>query len=541
MVQYLNNGSSGFQQFMASKDASKKSNFGSILVWIGIAILAGWLISHWFMPSKTTVNSQQPTEPIMTQTEDMSHIPVQELRHSKLNAKVQGMRISQIQLNDYKETGGDKSVSVLSGENEFAEIGILANGTAAPTINSKWERGTDLVKSWDSNIAPLQWKNSDGVVFARVINIDENNPYVINIQYIIKNPTARDFSITPYARIVRDAGASSFGMAAGAATGGIAMAGGDIEREDWKSIGKKSYAFTTPTGFVGFEDQYWQTIAHLDTGDQTIKLKPLTDGRLQAETSAAAISVPAGQSVTLVSNIFAGPKTPEVLSAAAAAIPGIEQTIDYGWFWFLARPFLWTINYIHGFVGNYGVAIILFTILLRILMWPLTKKSFTGMAAMQKMQPEMQRIQKMYANDKMRMQQEMLLMYKKQGASPMSGCLPMILQIPIFFALYKALIISVPMRQAGFLWMNDLAVMDPYFILPILMGATMWWQQHLQSAASKTIEADPNNPMAQTQKMMKWLPLIFTAMFAWMPAGLVLYWTVSNLFGIGQMWWIKKR
>ncbi|MCL1902718.1 MAG: membrane protein insertase YidC, partial [Alphaproteobacteria bacterium] len=335
-----------------------------------------------------------------------------------------------------------------------------------------------------------------------------------------------------------NAGAGA-GMAT-VASGGVAMENNDIRREDWRSIAKKQHAWMTPTGFVGFEDQYWQTVLHLGAADQTIRLKTLADGRLQAETSAAAVSVPAGQTVTVSTNIFAGPKTQSALGTASAAIPGIEQTIDYGWFWFLTRPFLWSINAIHGFVGNYGVAIILFTIFLRILMWPLTRKSFTSMAAMQKMQPQMQRIQKEYAHDKMRMQQEMMKMYKENKTSPMGGCLPMILQIPIFFALYKVLLISVPMRHANFLWITDLSVMDPYFILPIIMGATMWYQMHLQNAASKAQAADPNNPMAQMQKFMKWMPIIFTVMFAFMPAGLVLYWTVSNVFGIGQMWWIKR-
>ena len=161
------------------------------------------------------------------------------------------------------------------------------------------------------------------------------------------------------------------------------------------------------------------------------------------------------------------------------------------------------------------------------------------MMAMQKMQPEMMRIQKLYANDKARMQMEMLRLYQTHKTSPMSGCLPMLIQIPIFFALYKALLISVQMRSAHFLWISDLAAMDPYFILPILMGVTMWLQQKLQTASTTTSGAN-NDAVAQTQKVMKWMPLIFTVMFAWMPAGLVLYWTVSNIFGIGQMYYIKR-
>ena len=159
------------------------------------------------------------------------------------------------------------------------------------------------------------------------------------------------------------------------------------------------------------------------------------------------------------------------------------------------------------------------------------------MMAMQKMQPEMARIQKLYANDKARMQMEIMRLYQTNKTSPMSGCLPMLIQIPIFFALYKALLISVQMRSAHFLWISDLASMDPYFILPILMGVTMWWQQHLQTAANGP---QTNDAVAQTQKMMKWMPLLFTVMFAWMPAGLVLYWTVSNIFGLGQMYYIKR-
>ena len=155
------------------------------------------------------------------------------------------------------------------------------------------------------------------------------------------------------------------------------------------------------------------------------------------------------------------------------------------------------------------------------------------------MQPEMQRIQKLYANDKMRLQMEMMKLYQEHKTSPMSGCLPMLIQIPIFFALYKALLVSVPMRNAHFLWISDLSAMDPYFILPILMGATMWLQQYLQTPPTK--KTNTNDVAAQTQRMMRWMPILFTIMFAWMPAGLVLYWTVSNVLGIIQMQIIKRQ
>ena len=259
----------------------------------------------------------------------------------------------------------------------------------------------------------------------------------------------------------------------------------------------------------------------------------------QADAAAAAVSVAPGGSETLTTNLYMGPRDQRTLQSADAYIAGIDETVDYGWFWFFVRPILWLLYVLNSVVMNYGLAIIVMTLLLRLAMWPLTRKSYVSMMAMQKMQPEMARIQKLYANDKARMQMEMMRLYQTHKTSPMSGCLPMLIQIPIFFALYKALLISVQMRSAHFLWISDLAAMDPYFILPILMGVTMWLQQKLQTTQTSN-SASNNDAVAQTQKVMKWMPLIFTVMFAWMPAGLVLYWTVSNIFGIGQMYYIKR-
>ncbi|MDR1696902.1 MAG: membrane protein insertase YidC [Rickettsiales bacterium] len=485
MVEYMNNGSSGFQRFMAAQNENKKpSGFKTIVLW---ALLA--LVTFWVVQGCQKKNTEPVAAPV-AEIEAPSNLPVRQMDSDKISLSVQGNRISKIELKEYAD--GDKNILLLAGENEFAEIGFLNTG-----LNPK-----------------------------RDITVSD---YIVTIVDTVANNTGGDLIVSPYARVVRR---PSDAASVAVATGGIAYAGGDIERENWRDMGRESFAYTTQTGFVGFEDQYWETIVSVSSPDQTIKLKPIAGTRLQAETSAAPVVIARGQTAVFTTQIFAGPKTTDVLNASAVAIPGIDNTIDYGWFWFLSRPILWAINAIHGFVGNYGVAIILLTILIRILMWPLTRKSFTGMAAMQKMQPEMQRIQRECGNDKMRMQAEMMAMYKRHGSNPMSGCLPMLLQIPIFFAIYKALLISVPMRDAGFLWISDLATMDPYFILPLIMGATMWWQQKLQESGTRNQEP--------VQKIMKWMPWIFVVMFAFFPAGLVLYWATSNLFGIGQMWWIKR-
>lgn len=522
MVKFLENNNSGFNQWIAAKNASAGGGKrrGGFFWWIVIILLAWWLFSTWLSPkTENTVADSGAGTP-----EDLSKVPEFEMVGEKISFDVKGLRVSQIDLKDYRENKyEEKPISLLTGENNFIESGLIANGTTAPNSGTAWKVLGD---------GRLSWKNADGVEFIRTITVE--NDYVVRISDEVKNNSGRDVAFTPYVRVARDVTEASTGVA----SGGIAFVNGEVERENWKAVSKEAFAYTTGTGFVGFEEQYWQTVVSINSDDQTIKLKPLADGRVQAEAGGVSVPVPAASVKTFETTIFAGPKTSPALTSAAALITGIDQTIDYGWFWFLAQPFTWGLNALHDIVHNYGLAIIFLTIFIRILIWPLTRKSFASMATMQKMQPEIQRVQKLYGNDKLRMQQELMAVYKNHKASPMAGFGVMLLQIPIFFALYKALLIAVPMRHANFLWISDLSVMDPYFILPIIMGATMWWQQRMQSPKTS---GDKNDPMAQTQKMMKWMPAIFTVLFVWMPAGLVLYWTVSNLFGIGQLYWMKRK
>ena len=519
MVKYLNNNASGFRQWNAAQNSNnKKSWLSSFLWWFAIFIACWWMIGVFMRPA---ANQDASTTDVISAV-DVSAVPVAEITSDKINFNVQGLRISNVALNDFA-AGGETAARVIlmpSDNGAFVEVGMLSQNTTVPSADTKWSvSGDDMV-----------WRNNSGVEYRRNITTDG---YVITIADTVKNNGATAVAVAPYARMVHSA---SDAATAGVYTGAIAYANRDIEHESWRALNKKSYAYTTTNGFVGFADQYWETAVSVDSPDQTMRTKKSAD-MYEADTAAAAVSVAPGESATISTQVFAGPRDQSILNTAAEKIAGINKTVDYGWFWFLARPMLWVLNAIHAVVMNYGIAIIIMTILLRLLMWPLTRKSYTSMIAMQKMQPEIARIQKLYANDKARMQIEMMRVYQSHKTSPMSGCLPMLLQIPIFFALYKALLISVPMRGAHFLWIRDLAAMDPYFILPILMGATMWLQSYLQTPKTS---GNANDAVAQTQRMMKWMPVLFTILFAWMPAGLVLYWTVSNLFGIGQMWLIKK-
>ncbi len=523
MVRYLDNNNSGFAAFAArqrEQQQQKKAGVGRLLWWMLLFVASFWLVKSWMTPPPV-VPATADDAPVVT---DASAVAPYEIVTDDISATVRGLRISDVKLKAYPISADDKNpVSVLGAENNFAEIGFIANGTTAPTATTTWTSNGDI----------RTWRSADGVKFERTITTDG---YVFTVMDVVTNGAKSDIAISPYARIVRTPdGASS----AGVYSGGVVYVNGDVEHEDWRTLDRKSYAYSTVNGFAGFVDQYWESVASVDSPDQTIRIKKLADNLYSSDVAAAPVTIAAGTSHTFTTNVFVGPRDQNILDVAATKITGINDTVDYGWFWFLAQPMAWILNALYALVMNYGVAIILFTLVLRLAMWPLTRKSYTSMIAMQKMQPELARIQKLYANDKMRLQMEMMKLYQTHKTSPMSGCLPMLIQLPIFFALYKALLVSVQMRSASFLWISDLAVMDPYFILPILMGATMWLQQSLQSAAKKN--DNPNDITAQTQKMMKWMPVIFTVMFAWMPAGLVLYWTVSNIFGIAQMYIIKHK
>ncbi len=523
MVRYMDNNNSGFAAFAARQRAQQQEKRGGMsrLLWWTLLFVASFMLMQSWMRPKTVVTDDADTAPIVT---DASNVTPYEISNNDITATVQGLRISNVKLAAYPISSDDKTpVSILGAENNFAEIGFIANGTTAPTANTVWSVNGDA----------HTWRSPDGVEFTRTITTDG---YTITINDTITNGAKSDIAIAPYARILRTPdGASS----AGVYTGAVVYVNDDLEHEDWRALDRKAYAYSTVNGFAGFVDQYWESVASVNSPDQTIRIKKLTDNLYSSDVAAAPVAIAAGQTHTFETNLFAGPRDQKILDAAATKISGINDTVDYGWFWFLAEPMAWILNALYALVMNYGVAIIIFTLILRLLMWPLTRKSYTSMIAMQKMQPEMARIQKLYANDKMRLQMEMVKLYQTHKTSPMSGCLPMLIQLPIFFALYKALLVSVQMRSAGFLWISDLAVMDPYFILPILMGASMWLQQSLQTAAKKN--DNPNDIAAQTQRAMKWMPVLFTVMFAWMPAGLVLYWTVSNIFGIAQMYIIKYK
>ena len=512
MVQYLDN-QSGFNQWN-KMNVKKPSKFSGFMWWVIMFLFAWWIMGVWFKPQNTEIKDVAPI------VIEQSNTTKRNIESENVSMEIQGLRLSNIMLNKHKkDSKSEEHIALLNETNNFVEIGYVSSDISVPNINTHWEMKNGVMYWGASNIR-----------FTRDISVEG---YVIKISDKIKNNSNKEVNIAPYIQMTQTATSKP---SVAVETGGVIYANSKLDYVNWNKLNKKSFAYSSVDASFGFAEQYWETIVSTDAKDQTISLKKSGDLYF-AQTNVAPIKVAPKSESEINTYLFAGPRQSDVLNAASRNIPGISKTMDYGWFWFFAQPMLWMINWLYALVGNYGIAIILMTLILRLLIWPLTRKSYTSTMAMQRMQPELQRVQKLYANDKARLQMEMMKVYQTHKTSPMSGCLPMLIQIPIFFALYKALLISVPMRSAHFLWISDLAAMDPYFILPILMGLTMWLQQYLQSPKQAS---NKNDIAASTQRVMKWMPLLFTVMFAWMPAGLVLYWTVSNLFGIGQMYIIKK-
>ncbi|MDQ6986468.1 MAG: membrane protein insertase YidC [Mariprofundaceae bacterium] len=235
-----------------------------------------------------------------------------------------------------------------------------------------------------------------------------------------------------------------------------------------------------------------------------------------------------GSSTNFVTNIYIGPKATTIMKALNV---GLERSVDYGWFAVIAKPLHHLLIWLYQYLGNYGLCIIVLVLMIKTLFyWP-TKKAYESMADMRKLQPEMARMRELHGDDRQKMGQEMMAMYKKNKVNPMGGCLPIVIQIPVFFALYKSLLVSIELRHAPFYgWITDLSAMDPYYVLPIVMGASMIIQQRLNPAPPDPLQA----------KVMKFLPIIFTFMFLFFPSGLVLYWLVNNILSIAQQWYILK-
>jgi YidC/Oxa1 family membrane protein insertase len=438
-------------------------------------------------------------------------------------------------------------------EAHFARFGWVGTGATLPDDKTVWTPSAS--KLTPDTPVTLSWTNAEGQKFDIKLSIDKD--YLITATQSFTNGAATEAQVAPFGVISRK-GKSKDVDSWNIHVGPMGVFEGkitDLNYDDLEEAPDSEVSYTTTGGWLGVTEKYW--LAAL-IPDQKAKTKATfrTDkdyywSQMVADKQA---KVAPGASVEQTSRLFAGAKEVAILNAYTKklGIPYLDYAIDWGWFWFIAIPFFWILHYLFEMFGNFGVAIIGLTIVVRLFMFPIAQKQFASMAQMRVVQPKMQKLQEKYKEDKPRLQQEMMKLYSEEKVNPLAGCLPIVLQIPVFFALYKILLLSIEMRHQPFaLWLQDLSAPDPSAhilfdalgtgfalpaflaigVLPILLGLTMWLMQRLNPA-----------PMDEVQKqvfaVMPWFLMFIMAPFA---AGLQLYWVVSNTISIAQQKWLYSR
>ena len=360
--------------------------------------------------------------------------------------------------------------------------------------------------------------------------------YLVQVEYLIDNGSDQRWQGNLFGQVKRDGSpdpsrelASGMGMVPFL---GVALTQPDerFTKFDFEDMAEKPFRKKLPGGWIAMIQHYFLS-AWIPAADQThtYSTRTTSTGFYIGGFVAPAVAVDPGQTGTVAAGLYLGPKDQYRLQAISEYL---DLSVDYGWLWWMAQPLFWLLINIYERTGNWGVAIILLTVLIKAAFFHLSATSYRSMANMRRVQPRMMEIRERHGDDRQKQSQAMMELYRKEKINPLGGCLPILVQMPVFIALYWVLMESVELRQAPFLgWIKDLSVMDPYFILPLLMGASMWFQQ--------TLNPPPPDPMQA--KIMQWLPVIFTFFFLWFPAGLVLYWVSNNILSITQQWIITRQ
>ncbi|MFP1739546.1 membrane protein insertase YidC [Lonsdalea quercina] len=376
---------------------------------------------------------------------------------------------------------------------------------------------------------PLTYTDANGATFTKTFVLKRSD-YALGMEYGVNNASAQPLELTLFGQLKqsidlpshRDTGSSNFALHT---YRGAAFSSSDEKYKKYSfSDMKEPLNIVTQGGWVAMLQQYFATAwVPQANSNNTFYSANLGNGLAAIGFKAAPVVVQPGSQQQLQATLWVGP---EIQDKMAAVAPHLDLTVDYGWLWFISQPLFKLLKFLHGFIGNWGFSIIAITFIVRGIMYPLTKAQYTSMAKMRMLQPKLQAMRERIGDDKQRMSQEMMALYKAEKVNPLGGCFPLLIQMPIFLALYYMLMGSVELRHAPFaLWIHDLSAQDPYYVLPILMGLTMFFIQKM----SPTTVTDP-----MQQKIMTYMPVIFTVFFLWFPSGLVLYYIVSNLVTIAQ-------
>tara|TARA_B100001989_G_scaffold47077_1_gene30087 strand:- start:2256 stop:3917 length:1662 start_codon:yes stop_codon:yes gene_type:complete len=540
-----------------------------------VASLLILLVFQYFFPNKADIKTIDNDNVIKSDMNSIQSkiLPREEIvasdnrifisKESRLKGSIslKGARFDDIILRDYnKSLSKDSELVTIFSPREtsspyFAEFGWVAkdNNTDVPLPDTLWriKNGKELNIN---NPLTLEWVSPDGFIFTRIISLDEN--YMFSIEQKVKNNTKKIQSFIPYGRINRSGTPKTSGFYI-LHEGPIGVLNERLVEIDYDDLlDEKSTRNISNGGWLGITDKYWLAAIipnQKSTIEAGFKATANNGVRYQAEFISSALEVQPNQEVSIKSNLFVGAKEVDLLDyySEKLSLNMFDRAVDFGWFYLITKPLFQILHWFSGIFGNVGLSILALTVLIRIGLFPLANKSFKSMSKMKILTPKIQEIRDRYKNDKLKMQQEIMLVYRNEKVNPLSGCLPILIQIPIFFALYKVLFVTLETRHAPFFgWIKDLSAPDPTTIFnlfgllnftppsflligvwPILMALTMFLQTKL----------NPTPPDPLQAKIMTYLPLVFLFLFATFPAGLVIYWTWNNVLSIGQQWVIMKK
>jgi YidC/Oxa1 family membrane protein insertase len=474
---------------------------------------------------------------------------------------LKGARIDRVTLAQYRETIDPNSpeITLLSPPGSsapyFAEFGWVGAQDAAPgsmpNADTLWQAEGERLTP-DTPVT-LRWDNGQGLAFAQELSVDRD--YMFAARRTVTNSGTAPVTLYPYGLLSRWGTPHTMGYYI-LHEGPIGVFNDTLNEVNYKDVVEdKQVEHESTGGWLGFTDKYWlaSLIPQQDLAYKAAFRHEAQGDRYQTDFRGPPLTVQPGQTVEVTDRLFAGAKEVKLLDVYSERynIPLFDRAVDFGWFYFLTKPIFHVLHFLHGAVGNYGIAILILTLCVKALFFPLANKSYKAMSQMKRLQPEMMKLRERYGEDRAKMNQELMGLYKREKVNPVSGCLPIVVQIPVFFALYKVLFVSIEMRHAPFYgWIHDLSAPDPttffnlfgllpftppHFLMigvwPLLMGLTMFLQTKLNP--------QPADPMQA--KVMMMLPLMFIFLFATFPAGLVIYWTWNNLLSITQQWLIMKR
>ena len=448
-----------------------------------------------------------------------------------VNISNKGGTITNAWLNDYPiELGSESHFQLLSDTpNELfqAQSGLLPS-EQMPTHHSMFSSTqTNYKMQGDSLVVPLVWKGDNGVVVTKNYHFTRGS-YLVDIDYQVSNNSNNNIAITSYTQLVRNALDQSNGMMP-TYTGGAKYDDQEVY-EKIKFDEFNDQPETTSKGGWSAMIQHYFFVAMIPEAQTTHNYSAkVNDGKYLLTVVNPAQNVAPGSSATLGKNaLYIGPKEQAHIGNLA---PGLDKTVDYGILFIIAKPLSEALNWIHTYVGSWGYAILILTLLIKLLFYKLSEKSYRSMAGMRKLSPRLTKLKETYGDDKEKMGKKTMELYRKEKINPAAGCLPILVQIPVFISLYWVLLETVELRQTPFWYLLDLAAPDPFYILPLIMGVSMFVQQKL----------NPPPPDPMQAKIMMALPFIFTVFFLWFPSGLVLYWVANNILSIAQQWYINKR